>query len=336
MASLWSSDPRTVAAAGPAACGPVAAGGRAAALCRPRRGRRWSCAGRLGHGDWAERAGVPPEPADPPGRRPAGGGRHRPVLVAAATRPCAPGERTRRRRLAPATPARCPPGSAATASCRADARRQSTGDQPGRDVRGALEPSATGRTPGRRCPTGRSDRTTGGPTTRATRAPTTCCSRAGSAVVATGARAGRRTCRLRRAVPLRGRRSTSTCRAGCTARPTVSGWPTEPADTRLGGGIFLHVERARARPSGCVSIPRADDAPAAALAGPGGRPGPGDGTAVGDRPAVTRPVEPSARVCQSCSASLPRSCSTALVCIWQIRLSVTPSTWPISARVRPS
>jgi hypothetical protein len=24
------------------------------------------------------------------------------------------------------------------------------------------------------------------------------------------------------------------------------------------------------------------------------------------------------------------------VCIWQMRLSVTPSTWPISARVRPS
>ena len=31
-----------------------------------------------------------------------------------------------------------------------------------------------------------------------------------------------------------------------------------------------------------------------------------------------------------------RSCITALVCIWQIRLSVTPSTWPISARVKPS
>ena len=36
------------------------------------------------------------------------------------------------------------------------------------------------------------------------------------------------------------------------------------------------------------------------------------------------------------SASLARSCSTALVCIWQMRDSVTPSTWPISARVRPS
>jgi hypothetical protein len=36
------------------------------------------------------------------------------------------------------------------------------------------------------------------------------------------------------------------------------------------------------------------------------------------------------------SASLPRSWSTALVCIWQMRLSVTPRTWPISARVRPS
>ena len=39
---------------------------------------------------------------------------------------------------------------------------------------------------------------------------------------------------------------------------------------------------------------------------------------------------------QSLSDSLPRSCRTALVCIWQMRLSVTPSTWPISARVRPS
>jgi murein DD-endopeptidase MepM/ murein hydrolase activator NlpD len=36
------------------------------------------------------------------------------------------------------------------------------------------------------------------------------------------------------------------------------------------------------------------------------------------------------------SASFPRSCRTALVCIWQIRLSVTPRTWPISARVSPS
>jgi hypothetical protein len=31
-----------------------------------------------------------------------------------------------------------------------------------------------------------------------------------------------------------------------------------------------------------------------------------------------------------------RSCSTDLVWIWHTRLSVTPSTWPISARVRPS
>jgi len=37
-----------------------------------------------------------------------------------------------------------------------------------------------------------------------------------------------------------------------------------------------------------------------------------------------------------CSASLARSCSTAFVCIWQMRLSVTPRTWPISAKVRPS
>jgi len=33
---------------------------------------------------------------------------------------------------------------------------------------------------------------------------------------------------------------------------------------------------------------------------------------------------------------LARSCRTALVWIWQTRLSVTPSTWPISASVKPS
>jgi hypothetical protein len=33
---------------------------------------------------------------------------------------------------------------------------------------------------------------------------------------------------------------------------------------------------------------------------------------------------------------LARSWSTALVCIWQTRDSVTPGTCPISARVRPS
>src|SRR5580704_1982361 len=36
------------------------------------------------------------------------------------------------------------------------------------------------------------------------------------------------------------------------------------------------------------------------------------------------------------SASLARSCRTALVWIWHTRLSVTPRMSPISARVRPS
>ena len=69
------------------------------------------------------------------------------------------------------------------------------------------------------------------------------------------------------------------------------------------------------------------------------------------RPAPSRPVGPppaAAMADAACraaagavpqsfwSASLPRSCRTALVCIWQIRLSVTPRTWPISASVRPS
>jgi SAM-dependent methyltransferase len=39
---------------------------------------------------------------------------------------------------------------------------------------------------------------------------------------------------------------------------------------------------------------------------------------------------------QLTSTILARSCSTALVCIWQIRDSVTPSTRPISASVNPS
>ena len=47
-------------------------------------------------------------------------------------------------------------------------------------------------------------------------------------------------------------------------------------------------------------------------------------------------VIPAPPARQALSASLARRCRTALVCIWQIRLSVTPSTWPISARVRPS
>ena len=52
---------------------------------------------------------------------------------------------------------------------------------------------------------------------------------------------------------------------------------------------------------------------------------------------LTRAVAgPAGAAVSSGSASLPRSCSTALVCIWQIRLSVTPRTWPISASVRPS
>ena len=39
---------------------------------------------------------------------------------------------------------------------------------------------------------------------------------------------------------------------------------------------------------------------------------------------------------QPAAANLTRSCMTALVCIWQIRDSVTPRTLPISASVRPS
>ena len=51
---------------------------------------------------------------------------------------------------------------------------------------------------------------------------------------------------------------------------------------------------------------------------------------------VHRATELSGHTDQAMSASLVRRWSTALVCSWQMRLSVTPSTRPISARVRPS
>lgn len=44
----------------------------------------------------------------------------------------------------------------------------------------------------------------------------------------------------------------------------------------------------------------------------------------------------SSHIAQAMSASFVRRCRTALVCNWQMRLSVTPSTRPMSARVRPS
>ena len=75
------------------------------------------------------------------------------------------------------------------------------------------------------------------------------------AVVALAHRAGPRTSPATASSTATWRCSTSTCRAACTARPTGSGWPTEPADTRLGGGIFLHVSGPGAT-AGCVSIPR--------------------------------------------------------------------------------
>ena len=85
-------------------------------------------------------------------------------------------------------------------------------------------------------------------------------------------------------------------------------------------------------------VPGSVDGPPAGARGSAGGPG-GDALGAGGRgpaPALApgslaRLPAPSGR-----SASLARSCSTALVWIWQTRDSVTPRMSPISARVRPS
>ena len=173
-------------------------------------------------------------------RRPAGGGRHRPVLVEQHARSCAPGSARDDGgwRLhtgpgaGPGRPQRLRPGRPAAAEHR---------HQPGRARSRCVSASATGPTrDGAALPDGRPQRLVdlrpAGPEhlQRAAAAP----GRRRRA----GGPAGPRTCPgYGEPVPLRRRCSTSTCRAACTARPTGSGWPTEPADTRLGGGIFLHV-----------------------------------------------------------------------------------------------
>ncbi|CAM5606366.1 hypothetical protein SHIRM173S_02789 [Streptomyces hirsutus] len=61
-----------------------------------------------------------------------------------------------------------------------------------------------------------------------------------------------------------------------------------------------------------------------------GRPYPTDGPGVGSDRRPSRPAQPRKL------ASFALSWSTDLVWIWLTLLSVTPSTWPISARVSPS
>ena len=112
-------------------------------------------------------AAVPPEPADLARRRPAGRGRHRPVLGRAARAVLRAWERTDDGGWRLHTgPVRARVGY--NGFVRADKRRQGTGTSPAGTSRWSRA-SATGPTPGRRCPTGRSTATTGGPTTRATR-----------------------------------------------------------------------------------------------------------------------------------------------------------------------
>ncbi len=124
--------------------------------------------------------------------------------------------------------------------------------------------------------------------------------------------------------------------AGVHRAPDGQWVADQPADTRLGGGIFLHVS-GPGRDGGLRVRAPDGDAPDPAVAGPGRGPAAGDGSPVGAQPAVAGSSGRRPAPAQSLpSASLPRSCSTALVCIWQMRLSVTPRTWPISASVRPS
>ena len=73
--------------------------------------------------------------------------------------------------------------------------------------------------------------------------------------------------------------------------------------------------------------------------GPGSwRAGTSAADAAGPRSARPSGASPTASCGSQRSASSirPRSCITALVWIWQTRLSVTPRTWPIWARVRLS
>jgi murein DD-endopeptidase MepM/ murein hydrolase activator NlpD len=52
--------------------------------------------------------------------------------------------------------------------------------------------------------------------------------------------------------------------------------------------------------------------------------------------ALLGPPDPPVLLPQLTSRSFVRSCTTAFVCIWQMRDSVTPRIRPISASVRPS
>ncbi len=234
---------------------------------------------------WRGAAGVPPEPADPPGRRPPGRGGDLPAVVQQPGDPARlRAVRGRRRGTGPATPAGS--GSATTASSPpTGAARAPRPRRQGRS--GCPAPSGPGATRAPRCPTGRWTRTTGGPTTPGTRRPTTSGSHAGRPP-RTGGPAGRRTCRPSGGSTARWRWWTTTCRPGCTA-PAASGWPGSRLTPPAAGGSSCTSEAGRRGPDDrrVRGDAAAEDALAAALARPGGGAGRGDGPAVGDQPDVS-------------------------------------------------
>ena len=225
-------------------------------------------------------AAGPPEPADLAGRRPAGGGRHRPVLGQQHGRAARLGAH-RRRRLAPAhRPVRARVGY--NGFVRADERRQGTGTSPAGTF-AVVSSFGNGTDPGTALPYRTVDRNDWWPYDP--RDPSTYNvlqpRRVPSARWRTELGRGplRRTARSTASRPC----WTSTCPAACTARPTGSGWPTSRRTPGSAAGSSC-TSAGRVRPPAASRSPRDDDAPGAALAGPGRRPGAGDGTALGDAP----------------------------------------------------
>ena len=211
MASLWSSPPPPRLRL--AAAGRPQAGRRAGQPCSsaPRHALvlpLWSC-----HGErWARPAAVPPEPAEPPGRRRSGGRRHRAAPGRPATRCCAPGTSARadgrRLRVGDAVPARV----GGNGFVRAAERRQGTGTSPAGHVRAGLGVrQRAGPGDGAAVPGGRPVNDWWAydprdPGTYNVLQPRRVAASALAPVV------GRGPVGLRRAVPLRRRCSTSTCR----------------------------------------------------------------------------------------------------------------------------
>ncbi len=141
-------------------------------------------------------------------------------------------------------------------------------------------------------------------------------------------------------------RSRSGCRRRCLRRPSRRPWRPGGGPWRSAHDLRTRGPRGPPRRLGAPRLRARDREPQVSALPRGHLPALGLATRPGlpqpDAPAAAGPGSLAAGLGagqpsgQDCSASLARSCMTALVCIWQIRLSVTPRTLPISASVRPS